>query len=1252
MSVPRASIENTHVEKGPLEHDDAIKEPASSIVSTNYACHKKSEAPIEKNAKEQHVEISKPVSFLRRIYELRKAFQACQSLLTAEEAILTRDIGLDALEILLWFETEKATRSAWSEPPTHKVSYSRLVQRREQMQPQSDSFLRQVCVLREAFRQNSAPSISKIAQIARETGLEDFEVGIWFETESAIQLEYLTTCMPFQQDLWSPQFSHGSVYSHSSLTGTSPVSENVKPNHPNHPEPGLAGNLHLDLAQWETPTLAAQSNKRRRPVNTSSNATSASISSPPDKRLRRTKVQVSYPCLFEGCDSITTDVSKWKEHQLRSHFPRRVWICWLRKDDESDCKHGPVTRADNFATHLVNEHHQSRGSELQRLVQGRGLNVRDLYHEECGFCTEKLKSWEDSMRHIGGHLSGGSSAESWEHRCSTDHDIFSHVEYQPGNQGASDHNEKPDDEDERDDETDEKRKRSADSTFGDQNQDSGDTGHPNDESQESGDRADSGTGAPSTQKHAANNDMLADFQDLSSNTATISIQADEVDTDYVSLEILGHGGFSLVDKIAHRLSRKIYARKTTFYRKSPSRESVEVQFQNEVEILKTLQHPHIIKFIDAYALQDRLSIIMSPVADESLTGLMSRFDQFPPVVQEQNKTSLWRWIGCLASALAYLHDHLIRHQDIKPSNILVRGDQIFLTDFGNAKKFLDDGQAQVRDFRNKLTVTPMYCPPEAMRLGLQGFTADVFSLGCVYAEIITLCLDETLADFELFRSPNPHDGAFRNQLEKTVEWIESLQEDYRQAALQQTAPPAFPLEMICRMLDQDPEQRPTARQIQLKLLPCTCCSTAVTAIETTENVTPLYPSSMEGASGNDEKGNIIPQSKNSRHKIAIVSESEELSFQEAEENYGPRTSSAPKGKMRTVPRPAYVSDSYGVTDTEDMLPRRHRTGKYNNMDRYCKVSRNTPRVTVKNRPEVSKPRMSRQSQMRCRSYYDRVTDPYERRKGEEDRIVTLSDDNSSGCESTVCSESEVSDLGRTLPPPSSAPSSLGYSQAKTARRGDIIPRQHTRFVSSVGEPRAQRPIRVRPRGRFHSPRPEGDTATAEDALARAFAVGYSTGIARYPRGRERRSPTPPLTRERRPPSRPFLHERELPSRQFSRERRPPSPPFTRERIAPSPPFTSASSSVRTGSSIVSPSTEISSPRDSLGSCVSIDEGSFRHRDDSRIEDTGDYIRRTHSRFKSPYVNYDEEYLDIKRHYDSPVGSPSKQLSHCYQRHVN
>lgn len=42
------------------------------------------------------------------------------------------------------------------------------------------------------------------------------------------------------------------------------------------------------------------------------------------------------------------------------------------------------------------------------------------------------------------------------------------------------------------------------------------------------------------------------------------------------------------------------------------------------------------------------------------------------------------FFGCLASAVAYLHAQKIRHRDIKPQNIIVREDEVFLADFGIA----------------------------------------------------------------------------------------------------------------------------------------------------------------------------------------------------------------------------------------------------------------------------------------------------------------------------------------------------------------------------------------------------------------------------------------------------------------------------------------------------------------------------------------------------------------------------------------
>lgn len=47
--------------------------------------------------------------------------------------------------------------------------------------------------------------------------------------------------------------------------------------------------------------------------------------------------------------------------------------------------------------------------------------------------------------------------------------------------------------------------------------------------------------------------------------------------------------------------------------------------------------------------------------------------------------TLTNGMGCLSNALAYIHGAGIKHKDIKPSNILVLGDVMILSDFGSAR---------------------------------------------------------------------------------------------------------------------------------------------------------------------------------------------------------------------------------------------------------------------------------------------------------------------------------------------------------------------------------------------------------------------------------------------------------------------------------------------------------------------------------------------------------------------------------------
>lgn len=71
------------------------------------------------------------------------------------------------------------------------------------------------------------------------------------------------------------------------------------------------------------------------------------------------------------------------------------------------------------------------------------------------------------------------------------------------------------------------------------------------------------------------------------------------------------------------------------------------------------------------------ALLMVPVAECDL------YEYYNLARNSPDRVSLLRsFLGCLANALQYIHSIKIRHRDIKPQNILVKGDRVYLTDFG------------------------------------------------------------------------------------------------------------------------------------------------------------------------------------------------------------------------------------------------------------------------------------------------------------------------------------------------------------------------------------------------------------------------------------------------------------------------------------------------------------------------------------------------------------------------------------------
>jgi hypothetical protein len=168
---------------------------------------------------------------------------------------------------------------------------------------------------------------------------------------------------------------------------------------------------------------------------------------------------------------------------------------------------------------------------------------------------------------------------------------------------------------------------------------------------------------------------------------------------------LYEGKFTVVDHVWSGFSLHQYVRKRIERGRSPKEDIKRLSsFEKELAALKKLQHRHIVKFVGSYTDQSCLGIIMTPVADSDLEVYLSVSDN-----SNLRKQYLRRFFGCLATALEYLHGQSMYHGDLKPKNILVKGANILLTDFGTTRFWEDDGRSTTNSLAE---CTIPYCAPE------------------------------------------------------------------------------------------------------------------------------------------------------------------------------------------------------------------------------------------------------------------------------------------------------------------------------------------------------------------------------------------------------------------------------------------------------------------------------------------------------------------------------------------------------------
>jgi len=217
------------------------------------------------------------------------------------------------------------------------------------------------------------------------------------------------------------------------------------------------------------------------------------------------------------------------------------------------------------------------------------------------------------------------------------------------------------------------------------------------------------------------------------------------------IKFLGKGKFSVVYQAERQADSKLVALKIIKIYDIKDKNLVEKCLQ-EVNLLKRVNHPNIIKYLDSFIFQNELYIAVEWADKGDVKRLIKKYKQEGDEIDESRVIEYTREI---AAGLNHMHEQRVIHRDLKPANILITSDGIF--------KLGDLGLGRIMNTETIKTFskvgTPLYMAPEVIN-GSEGydFKVDNWSLGCVIYELITLRspfqTSEKLSLIELFKKIN------------------------------------------------------------------------------------------------------------------------------------------------------------------------------------------------------------------------------------------------------------------------------------------------------------------------------------------------------------------------------------------------------------------------------------------------------------------------------------------------------------------
>lgn len=247
-------------------------------------------------------------------------------------------------------------------------------------------------------------------------------------------------------------------------------------------------------------------------------------------------------------------------------------------------------------------------------------------------------------------------------------------------------------------------------------------------------------GRPVSERFMKSN--LNDSCSVQINTDAVMILPD-LDQEYRIIKGLGSGGSAEISLAEDRFLKRTVVLKSLKekYLSDPKQRRA---FLREAQLMAQLEHPSIVPVHGiAKDSSGGLHIIMKHVHGESLRDYLKNLREMyaaKKLSRTNERKSLHDRIELfirICDAVAFAHSKRVLHGDLKPGNIMIeQSHNVYLMDWGNASVM--EKHPEKDALKDTISGTPAYLSPEIVRGEYMDFRSEVFTLGLILFETVTL----------------------------------------------------------------------------------------------------------------------------------------------------------------------------------------------------------------------------------------------------------------------------------------------------------------------------------------------------------------------------------------------------------------------------------------------------------------------------------------------------------------------------------